>query len=565
MPTPCLQCHSPFDVTPDDLAFYDKISPTFAGKKYPIPPPKLCPLCRQQRRLSFRNERKLYKRKCDLSGREILSIYSPDKPYKVYDQPEWWSDKWDPMVYGRDFDFSKPFFPQFRALYEAVPRVSLHTTNAENSTYTNYTLNAKNCYLLFGSGNAEDVMFGKYVSFSKDVVDALAVYSSELCYEIIASDRCYGCRFVTNCRSCTSSLMLEDCSACTDCIACYGLRNKQYFILNKQYTKEQYEKIAKEYEYLTPAKIQLMRSKLNELKKTLPHIASHIYASEDCTGDAVFNSKNCQFAYDVKESENCKYLHNSPKCLETYDAVYCAPDGLQFCYNLTSCVGTNLMVGFFVWYCDEVRYSMDCLNARNLFGCVGLRNKQYCVFNKQYTKEEYETLVGRIIEHMMKATPPSGGQASEWGEFFPYSLTPCAYNEAVGHEYFPLTKEQAVALGASWKEEDPLPQRPNSDYFTPAEDIRDVSENITTKTLKCETSGREFRITPQEFKFYQKMKLPVPRRHPDQRHYDRLAQHNAHRLWDRACAKCGKTTPTAIPPENPAIVYCEGCYLKEAY
>jgi Zn ribbon nucleic-acid-binding protein len=59
----------------------------------------LCPECRQQRRLSFRNERNLYKRDCDATGKSIISIYSPDKPYKVYNQDFWWSDNWDAMDY----------------------------------------------------------------------------------------------------------------------------------------------------------------------------------------------------------------------------------------------------------------------------------------------------------------------------------------------------------------------------------------------------------------------------------------------------------------------------------
>jgi hypothetical protein len=79
----CKHCGGVFPITDKDLEFYDKVSPVFSGKKYGIPTPTLCPDCRQQRRLSFRNERKLYKRKCDATEREIISIYSPDKPFKV--------------------------------------------------------------------------------------------------------------------------------------------------------------------------------------------------------------------------------------------------------------------------------------------------------------------------------------------------------------------------------------------------------------------------------------------------------------------------------------------------
>src|SRR5438105_1037595 len=106
----CKHCQLAFEVTPDDLAHLDKVSPVIAGKKYAIPPPTLCPDCRQQRRLAWRNERKLYHRTCDLTGKDIVSCYSPDKPHTVFEPDAWNSDKWDPLEYGRDVDFNRSFF-----------------------------------------------------------------------------------------------------------------------------------------------------------------------------------------------------------------------------------------------------------------------------------------------------------------------------------------------------------------------------------------------------------------------------------------------------------------------
>ena len=128
-----------FPIYQSDLDFYHKISPTFAGQRFQIPTPTLCPEERQRRRLSFRNERKLYKRKCDMSGKDIISIYSPDKPYKVYDQKIRRSDSRDPMDYGMDFDFSKSFTEQYSSLSTKTPTLNLMDMYNENSEYTNYT------------------------------------------------------------------------------------------------------------------------------------------------------------------------------------------------------------------------------------------------------------------------------------------------------------------------------------------------------------------------------------------------------------------------------------------
>ena len=78
----CTQCSAPFEITEEDLKFYDAISPVFVGVKQSIPPPTLCPDCRQQRRLAMRNSSNLYHRKSDLSGKQIISIYSPINPIR---------------------------------------------------------------------------------------------------------------------------------------------------------------------------------------------------------------------------------------------------------------------------------------------------------------------------------------------------------------------------------------------------------------------------------------------------------------------------------------------------
>ncbi len=71
----CHWCSIACEITAADFAFYDKVLPVFNGKKYPIPPPNLCPACREKRRLVLRNERTLYGDTCDLCHKEIISHY----------------------------------------------------------------------------------------------------------------------------------------------------------------------------------------------------------------------------------------------------------------------------------------------------------------------------------------------------------------------------------------------------------------------------------------------------------------------------------------------------------
>lgn len=101
----CAQCSASFDVTNSDQEYYEQIH---------VPAPRTCSMCRLERRLIERNARKLYKRKCDLTGKEFISPYHPRHQFPVYEPDAWWSDDWDPMEYGKEFDFNRPFFEQSR-------------------------------------------------------------------------------------------------------------------------------------------------------------------------------------------------------------------------------------------------------------------------------------------------------------------------------------------------------------------------------------------------------------------------------------------------------------------
>ncbi len=554
----CRQCSTGFEITDADLQFYDSISPVFGDRKCPIPPPTLCPDCRFQMRLLFRNDRHLYHRKSSLSGKQIISIYSPEKTFPVYDQDEWWSDQWDAKAYGKDVDFSRSFYEQLHELRLTVPRISLFTTGAENSYFTNHTLFLKNSYLIFGGGNDEDCLFGNYISFSKDTVDGLCLYSCERCYEGISSQRCYDCQFFMNCRDCTSCLLIEDCESCTNCIGCFGLHRKEYCIFNQYVGKEAFEAYKKELLPLTRAKIAALREHFDAMVITLPHRANHIYASEGSTGDAVYNSKNAVNCFDVTNCEDCTNVAFTPKGINSKDATFTSPDGVDHNYMIASTVGApHSAFTFLVWYGNDVYCSIECHHCKNCFGCAGMKNAEYCILNKQYTKEEYEELVPRIIEKM-KAD-------GEWGEFFPLSMCPYGYNETNATDYFPLTRDEALQKGFAWRDETDQQETYLGPAFTPPEVISDVGNDICSKILICEATGKPFKIIPQELKFYRDMGLPLPNRSFEQRHKDRIRKRTPRHLWDRTCANCQEPIQTTYAPDRPEIVFCEECYLKQVY
>ena len=169
----CQNCKYQFVIDSDDFSFYQKMN---------VPPPTFCPECRMIRRMNFRNERSLYKTKCALCQKTMISMYSSDKSYTVYCNECYSSDKWDPLSYGIQYDFSKSFFEQFKNQMVVVPRRNLYQDFAVNSEYTNQLVYVNNSYLCFGGRNYEDCCFCSQNFDLKDCVDVDFSHNCEYCY-----------------------------------------------------------------------------------------------------------------------------------------------------------------------------------------------------------------------------------------------------------------------------------------------------------------------------------------------------------------------------------------------
>ena len=550
MKNSCSECSAKFEVTDSDLEFFGKF-------KYPISTPTLCPACRVQRRMSWRNDRTFYHRKSSLSKKQMVSIYPENTPWPVYLQSEWYSDKWNPLDYGIEFDFSVPFFTQFKELMMTVPRLGMDLINCENSEYCNYCGDDKNCYLDIAGEANEDCYFCLFTKYSKNCLDCSFAYHSTLCHECIQVYNSYACRnsmYLDNCSDCAFSF---DLKGCKNCLLSINLRNKEYYILNEPHTKEEYEKKLLE---LNLSSNEALKSVHDIWKKM--RIENGIYRDmytlncEDCTGNNVKTSKNCHGCYNTTDSEDCKYLYDvldAKDCQDLNYSLYKPEVAYELCSTLNMTYSAFCYASHYsnnCFYCDKTNHSSNC------FGCIGLDHMEYCILNKQYTKEEYEELLPRIIAYMEKT--------KEWGQFFPVTLSPYGYNETVAHEYMPLTQKEVEKNGWVW-----TLQEEKESYMGPEvqipDTISDVSDDICNELITCDKSGKPFKIIPQELKFYREQGIPIPRRSPMQRHTDRNDLRNPRKLWDRKCDKCSNDIQTSYSPDRPEKVFCEECYLKEVY
>jgi hypothetical protein len=584
-----------FPIYQSDLDFYEKISPTFAGQKFAIPTPTLCPEERQRRRLTFRNERNLYKRKCDFSGEQIISNYSPDKDYIVYSHKNWWSDVWNDADYALPIDETISFSTHYNQLLHTVPHISLMVKMNENCDYVNGCGNSKDCYLVFDTDFCENSLYSSIIKHSQYVFDSTHIYYCQYIYNSINCSESY---HLMNCRECDQSKHLSYCIMCSNCeycVWCSNLVGKKYCINNIQYTKQEYEQL---------------------VATTIPHYPDHLLQrttykvhDEGGVGNNLYSTKNCVLSYNIWFSEGVRYSDLVTDCHYSYDissfggttqwSLECVSIGLDCSHVYFSNVitaGSN-----------HIYYSTALIGCHHMFGCAFMKNKSYCIFNKQYTKEEYEKRVADIIGRMQ--------ETGERWEFFHPSLSPFGYNETVAQEYYPLSSpsipllsgeipsrvegktvlcsspERGVRGKFNRSDYSSDPKIPDTAQVIKPQEIDDETwkrlrddDTILRQVIVCVVSWRPFMIQKAELEFYRKYDLPLPRKHPDVRHEERAKLRPGRTLHMRNCDKCEKEMLSVYPStmaasDKPQVtetwdlqleawsqtVYCESCYQKKVY
>ena len=588
----CQNCKQNFTIDSEDFNFYEKIK---------VPSPTFCPECRMKRRFIYRNERMLYKRKSDFSGEEIIAMYSPESGIKVYEREIWLSDKWNPLSYGVEYDFSKPFFTQFLELLKRVPLKNLNIINGVSSPYVNNAGDPKNSYLVFNGSHYEDCIYGNGVNLCKTCVDFSHMTKCENCYEGFWLTQCSNSFFCSECENSFEMLFSKNCTGCNNCFCCVNLRKKSYCIFNEQYTKEEYLDKIKSYNIGSYKNLQEIKKKVYEFWQKFPNKFLQGTQNTNVSGNYLFQSRDVKNSFLIRESEHmryCQFVQEIPGSKDCWDFSIWGENS-ELVYECHSC-GTGVQNLKFCVLCQEnvhdLEYCFFCLGGSdNLFGCVGLRKKQYCILNKQYTREEYQKLIPKIKKQMDEMPYIDfQGNIYKYGEFFPSELSPHGYNETLAQEFFPLLKNEVLAQGIKWVE--PGERNYGLDFVAKdlLDDIKNVKDDIINKVIECEHKGEcnqlcttAFKIIEDELNFYRKMNLPLPRLCPNCRAFERLKQRTGIKLYKRKCQcageksdgndysntvshfhagdHCSNEFETSYSPDRPEIVYCEKCYQQEVY
>ena len=90
-----------------------------------------------------------------------------------------------------------------------------------------------------------------------------------------------------------------------------------------------------------------------------------------------------------------------------------------------------------------------------------------------------------------------------------------------------------------------------------------LGHSPTGEAKNCQNCKQNFVIEPEDFQFYEKMKVPAPTWCPNCRMIRRLSFMNVWNLYKQTCAKCGKNVVSMYSPGSPFTVYCMSCWWAD--
>lgn len=520
--------------------------------------PALSPIARWQILGAFWQHWALHKRKCDKTGKLIVSVFSADCPYPVWHKDEWIKHADPPSA---EIDLTKPVFPQMWELFRRCPIAHNMGAGNENCEYTDDWWYGRNCYMCHSGHGCEDLKYCYRDVSVKSSQFCVLSFDSERCVDLIFSHKCFRSAYLFNCWQCSESAFLYDCRNCDHCFLCSNLRNKSYCFANQQLTKEKYEERIAQWDLLSRVGYEHAKREFRTmLRESAWHRALYLDLCQNCTGNFLFECKDCENCYLItNKADHCINITRSGvdikdglDCVSILGAelIYCSSCAQDQCYEVR--------FGYNVIQCKFMEYCAQCFQCEHCFGCCGLVKKKYHIFNREYAPEEYERKKAQIIAAMRKT--------GEYGKFFPAHFAANPYEESFSGFYWPLMPQEGKKRGFRMLEREEQ-REPDTRDASEVPDRSDHADASVTKSPYWDSvAHRPFQILKEDIAFAQDLKVPLP-----YTYYMRRLQENFRlipfdgTLREVACGKCQQKTKTSWPKEYDGRILCEECYLKEVY
>ena len=188
-----------------------------------------------------------------------------------------------------------------------------------------------------------------------------------------------------------------------------------------------------------------MKEKFEAFTKKFPMRENNNFKTIDCVGDYLSECKNVQHSFEVSKAENCLYVFSSKVIKESLGTIGFGTNSEYLLECVATGYSSNVIGSFWAENSQNVSYTFDLRNCHDCIGCDALKNGKYSILNYEYTKEAYE----QLKEHIRKELTDLGVH----GLMMPPELAPFGYNETIGNDNMPLSKEETLKRGLKWQDE----------------------------------------------------------------------------------------------------------------
>ena len=416
---------------------------------------------------------------------------------------------------GLDLDDSVSFFELFGRLMKKTDMPSMYSFwGNENADFADTVGASKNIYLSsVVIINCENVLYSSNVKDgSTNVLNSVMVLEDSNnvynCFGVKTWFNIFYSNYIYNCSDIRFSANLNGCK---DCIFCTDLENQSYCIENKQFEKDEYMK----------QKAEILKNK-KEFLQYYMKVRQYDGKNVACTnseGNFLMNCENVQdghLSFNVKDGRNIVLAFSREPNERFYD-VFCAGRstdmyGVSVAWTFSSKVfnsfaiqnSSNIYYGFFLSDCSY------CL------GCIGLKNKQFCILNKQYSQEDWYEEAGKIFAQMDKE--------GTLGDCFPGSINPFYFNDTMAYLVDDTFNKEEV--GKEWylrRDNEITTDIPANADVIQAKDLdkfqrfsfkgeREIDPEIMKKVIKDDTWDL-YKIVKMEYDFLMRYGLPLPEIH----------------------------------------------------
>ncbi|MFH1315836.1 MAG: hypothetical protein ABIH67_05595 [Candidatus Uhrbacteria bacterium] len=525
-----------------------------------VPPSKYSPLTRWRLMTAYFCGWQWWYNPHAETGKPVLSYIHPASGYKVLPDKEWFDKDFSHII--ADYDSNRSFFEQFDEFNKQVPMSASKDIKPTYNSISLVSLGCEDSYFVLASDTKRSIN----CSCTNNTEDSAEIYLSKdifNSYNVVNSYRIHGCKYVRESFDCIDSAFLFDCRNCEYCFGSSNKRYKKYLWFNKQLTKEEYEKRISEVDFGCRSSVNIYMEQFHQMiEKDTIWPENFNEAVENCTGEYLVGCTNLTNCFAVKPGSRdlCYVAYGHGAC---NDCAFCAgPHLCSFCYYSVPSECTRSYFCYETFKCGYVEYCMNCINCEHCFACSGLRHKRYCIFNKQYTENEYWEKLDEIKCNML--------ERGDYGEYFPAKYSPSYFPDAGALVFdasdmgkiFGALDFDPESMGAIGKELTETTNIRNVSEIPDCIDDLDSVEWVGVPILDT-TVNRRFGFIKQEIDFYKKHRLAPPNVHFIPRVKQLYWEGNLGVFEEVTCSQCEKNIRVARNKTYPnRTIYCKSCYYK---